>query len=79
MENQPKTKFGKHRWLLFGLLWGLLMFVFMGILVPLIDGRELTAKWILISLVTWMVTGLIFGYANKWWAGRQKRKNNQES
>ena len=76
MENQPKQKFGKYTWLIFGLSWGVFMFVFMGIVVRLLNKKELDFQWILISITVSLITGLVLGYVYQWRADKQ-RKNDK--
>ncbi len=55
-----------HRvWLFQGLFWGVMMFVFMGILHPLSEGTVLTTKRLVFSFIFWMVGGLAFGFLLK--------------
>lgn len=52
-------------WVKQGLSWGLVMFVFMTLWIPLIDGDSITLKIVLINLVAWTIGGLLFGYSMK--------------
>lgn len=53
------------RWMKVGLSWGLFMFFLMTFVWPLIDGKEITIKSILIGFVLWIVGGVIFGRTMK--------------
>jgi len=48
-------------WWIRGLTWGLLMFIFLGILFPLMRKESITVQEIFIDLAVWIVFGLIFG------------------
>jgi hypothetical protein len=85
IENQ-KNKFSKPlnltqpkvKWLLAGLLFGLLMYIFMAILFPLIKGETLTQKGLLIGIPVWVIAGLLFGFTMKIINGRKKMKTQNE-
>ena len=68
----------KYRWLREGLVFGLFMFVFMQILFPLIDGREITQRGLLIGIPIWIVGGLLFGVAMKLINRKKKIKTQTE-
>jgi len=51
----------KIKWWRDGLSWGLLMYFFMEILFPLIQGKDITQKGLLIGIPVWMIGGLLFG------------------
>jgi len=50
------------KWWQEGLGFGILMFIIMGVLCPLIDGQEITKKSLLIGFIIWMLGGLIYGF-----------------
>lgn len=54
----------KH-WAVYGILWGLFMYVVMTFIVPLIRAEEITTRQILTAIPIWLIGGLIFGYINK--------------
>ena len=52
----------KHIWIITGLFWGALMFLFNTILWPLSQHDPLTPKRLLVGVVIWTCTGLLFGW-----------------
>ena len=70
----PEKKNTTKKWLRFGLLWGLFMFVFSITLNPLISNVQITQKMILVNILIWTVGGLIFGYVMKIWMNRKGKK-----
>jgi len=48
-----------------GLFWGLLMFVFMTYLFPLLEGSKITLKRTLIAIPIWVIAGMGMAYFNK--------------
>jgi hypothetical protein len=52
----------KKAWILIGLFWALGMVMFASLLYPIVMGQEITAKRILIDVVVYLFTGLIFGF-----------------
>lgn len=61
--NQNNHK--KKIWVIEGLVWGVFMFLMMGILFPLAQKEPLTTKRVLLSLLYWLIGGLIYGYILK--------------
>ena len=55
----------KYQWLRAGLIWGILMYVSMVILFPLIKGDNITQTGLLIGIPIWTLGGLLFGYIMK--------------
>lgn len=51
----------RKNWWIRGIVWGLLMFLVLGIVFPLIRNERLSAPGILIQLGIWIAIGLIFG------------------
>ena len=52
-------------WMKFGLIWGVVMFIILNIIFPLIDGEELVIKKLLLFFPLWLVFGIIFGYISQ--------------
>jgi hypothetical protein len=67
----PKKKNTTWAWIKAGLFFGLFMFVFMGILFPLIEKEPITAKRLLVSFPIWIVAGLGWGYIMKVWMNKR--------
>lgn len=72
LENQ-KNKFSKplnltapqNSWWKAGLSWGVFMFLFMTIIIPLLQKEEITKEKVMISIPIWTIGGLLFGYTMK--------------
>lgn len=58
-------------WLKGGLFFALFMFVLMQLVFPLLDGREITLKSILIGIPIWLIAGLAWGYTMKAWMNKK--------
>ncbi|MCR5862922.1 hypothetical protein LRS05_12600 [Flavobacterium sp. J372] len=52
-------------WMKFGLIWGVVMFIILNIIFPLVDGEKIIVKKLLLFLPLWLVFGLIFGYISQ--------------
>ena len=52
----------KHKWWHEGIGVGLIMFVIMGIIYPLIDGQKTTIQSFFIQFVVWLAGGLLYGF-----------------
>ncbi len=69
-EYQPKNKkpnpFEGSGWLVKGITFALILFVFMFFVYPLVMGEQLTLKSILAGLVSSSLGGLVYGLAMKW-------------
>ena len=57
--------FDKKHWIFTGLSFGILMFVLMAVVMPIIQSRTITIKGLGIQFVTWMIGGLVFGFTMK--------------
>ena len=65
MDKQNATSTTKQ-WIATGLSWGLLMFIAMVLVFPLVvEGESYTWKKIVLGFFLWMIGGLGFGYLNK--------------
>ena len=53
------------KWIKKGLIFGLFMFVFMALLMLLIQGSEIILRKVLISLVIWLIGGIAYGFLMK--------------
>ena len=52
-------------WVKFGLFWGIIMFLGMVILFPLLQDQDITFNRILLGIIIFPVAGLILGYLTK--------------
>lgn len=73
-QNNHKKKY----WVIEGLVWGVFMFLMMGILFPLAQKESFTTKRVLLSLLYWLIGGLVYGYISKLFQNYvQKRKQSK--
>jgi hypothetical protein len=78
-HHNVTTGFEGRRWIFHGLVWGLIMFMFMGIFMPMAEKEAITWPGALLSLVTWLASGLVYGLIMKAYFGWQaKRKAARE-
>lgn len=81
MKDRPeRNPYAGKGWIVQGLLWGVFMFIFMGIVYPLAQKEALTAGSLARSLVLWLVAGLVYGWTMKHymrWYGNRKRKRQE--
>lgn len=83
---EQKLKFSKpliltqtdFKWWYVGLRWGLFMYVFMTIFLPLIDGEGITQKKLLTGIPVWTIAGLSFGLAMKVIGGKKNSAQRSE-
>ena len=70
----PKKKGVKIRlkWVLF---YALFMFVSMHIVFPLIDGKEITQKSILLGIPLWLIGGFCSELTMNWWMNKKCRQH----
>lgn len=61
----PVKKNTNKNWLKIGLFWGLIMYIFVTLLLPLIGQVQITHKSILIGIPIWIIGGLSFGFIMK--------------
>ena len=81
---EQKIKFSKplsltapeFKWWYIGLRWGVFMFIFMTILIPLIDGEGISQRKILIGIPLWTISGLLFGLTMKAIIGGNNKPNS---
>ena len=53
-------------WLIYGLLWGIFLFIINDIVLPLIMDTPITQRKIIIGFIIWFVLGLLFGFTMKY-------------
>ena len=71
----PEKKNSTKNWLKSGLLWGLIMYVTMTFIFPLIQQKQISKMNILIGIPVWLLGGLGFGYTLKIWMNRKGKEN----
>jgi len=55
----------KYNWIIEGVLWGLFMFIIMGLLYPYHQGEALGYITLSISFLKWMAAGLVYGWVQR--------------
>ena len=75
LEN-VSNPFEGYGWVIQGLFWGLLMYVFKTLMLPLINGEAMTLRKALIGIPVWTIGGLGFGYIMKLINGKGKPKTH---
>lgn len=79
-DSKYATGFEGRRWIFHGLVWGILMFIMMGIFFPLAEKEAITLKSAGFDLALWLVAGLVYGLTMKGYFGWQaKRKAAREN
>ncbi len=63
-SNQNQNAFQKN-WVLQGVIWGILMILFMEVLYPLSQKEPITLKSLTIGIPLWLIGGLVIGYVSK--------------
>jgi len=64
--EKTESEFSGKRWWLSGMIWGLIMFVFMGIVLPFfLNDSLLKTTSMLLLLLLWLAGGAVFGYSMK--------------
>lgn len=59
--------FSGKNWWKSGLIFGLIMLVFNEGFLVLITEKEFDINWLPVATVTWLIGGLLYGYAMKWY------------
>lgn len=75
--DYDKTKY--KNWLRSGLIFGVIMFVLMQLIYPLIQNSEITPRNLLLTLPIWLLGGLAWGLSMKWWMNRKGQSPNKAS
>lgn len=73
-QKSNPGSFEGRGWILHGLIWGAFMFVFMGILFPLAEKKQLTWPRALTSLAIWLAMGLVYGLVMRTFNRRRSRR-----
>jgi len=69
--NIQLVEYKKVNWIKIGLLWGVLMYVTIQLLNPLLLGEDYTLANFVIGIPIWLAGGLMFGKLMKWWMGKK--------
>jgi hypothetical protein len=81
-----KEKFSKplslttpeFNWVTQGLSWGFFMFLFMDIIFPLFDDEGYKPLKLIVGVIVWTLTGLLFGYTMKKLMFKKLNKTSQD-
>ncbi len=85
MNNNNVNKYinSPYRWIIDGLIWGLIMFLVVGVFYPWAKGDGFVAKNMFFHLLWWLGSGLIYGYFTpklvKFFEQKFARKNNRNT
>lgn len=60
---KPEETFNNKRWMISGIVWGVMLYIFSVIVLPIILKETITWRSILISIPIWIVGGLLFGFS----------------
>lgn len=64
----------KGSWIVTGLVWGVMMYVFSNLISYFMDG-EITKRKLIVGIPIWIIGGLIFGLVTR--GVKRKQKNKQ--
>jgi len=77
--SQPlKLSTPTYNWILQGLCFGWLMFIFMELVYPLVEGKGYQPLKLLLGIIIWTLAGLLFGYVMKKVLVSQQRSISQK-
>ena len=68
----------EYNWAAEGLGWGVFMFLFMDIVLPLFEGEAYEPRKLIIGAIIWTLAGLSFGYVMKKLMFKQSSKTSQD-
>lgn len=72
--DNSQDPFAGSGWIQQGLVFGMLLYVIMVLLFPLITGEGWTTRGILIGIPVWLIGGLAYGYMMKFFTGKRKSR-----
>lgn len=72
--EKTSNPFEHKGWIKQGLTWGLLMYIFMGVLFPLMLREPITWARLLWQIPYWGIVGLAYGYFMRWLFNKQAKK-----
>lgn len=67
----------KVNWIKQGFTWALLMFLSTAVLVPLIQGKDLSISNILLAIPVWTIFGLVLGYSMRYVEAKKGASSNE--
>jgi len=74
-----RTGFEGRKWIWQGLFWGVFMFVFMGIFLPMAEKEPITWPRTGFRLLYWLAGGIVYGYSMKLYFGWQARRKTRKA
>lgn len=74
MKDRIKKNIKDPRWIIEGIIWGMIMWVFVTLIVPLFKGSPITSEDLIAGAVTWLIGGLFFGFVMHIWPGISARR-----
>jgi len=69
----------KNRWWIRGLFFGMFMFLFMSVLLPIAKEEELTVRGLIFPLLYWTAAGLVLQWINSFIDQRRKATKKETS
>jgi len=72
-ETKKQNKYG---WLIFGLIWGVLMVLFMGVFEPMYYDTPITVDTLKHDILLWLPLGIVIGFVQRIITNR-KNKNSK--
>lgn len=74
MPPTPSTPEQRYGWLKFGLIWGLLMILFLGVFEPMYNKEPITTGTLLHEALLWIPGGILLGLIQHLITSRRKKK-----
>jgi uncharacterized membrane protein YeaQ/YmgE (transglycosylase-associated protein family) len=71
-----EKKQNKYSWLIFGLIWGVLMVLIMGVFEPMYYDTPITADTLRHDILLWLPLGIVIGFVQRIITNR-KNKNSK--
>jgi len=68
-----ETNFKSKTWIYPGLFWGLSLFLFIYIILPVMDGESITKENFYV-LPLWLIIGLVMQYFLQKWISKKRRQ-----
>lgn len=73
-EDTPNY-FDENSWFYTGLSWGLVMFLLMSLIYPLITKEPITTRSVIVGFIVWAIAGIVYGYAMKLFSSKKGSKS----
>ena len=72
-SNIEEIAYESTSWIKMGIIFSGIMFILMTIIIPLLEGKEITLKMILTGILIWTLAGQGFSYFMKYWMARRTK------